>query len=151
MITEEQVAALVSEILRSSDHFLVEVQIAAGNRITVFFDGDGSVSIDDCKKLNRSLEEKLDREKEDFELTVSSSGMDRPIKLLRQYRKRIGKELEISTVEGEKVNGILAGVTDTSIELEHPVKKPGKELQKPNTIIQYNSIKKAKLVITIGK
>ena len=151
MITQEQVAEVVEEILGGTDKFLVEVLIQQANRITVFFDGDNGVSITDCQKLSRSLEERLDRDNAEYQLTVSSAGMDRPIKLLRQYRKRIGKELEVILQTGEKISGVLVNADAKCIELEHPVKNPKKEIVKPNSIIALENIKSAKIIITIGK
>ena len=151
MITQEQVVKVVEEILGGTDKFLVEVLIQPSNRITVFFDGDNGVSISDCQKLSRYIEERLDRDYTDYQLTVSSAGMDRPIRLLRQYRKRIGKELEVISTAGEKISGILVYADDKHIELEHPVKNPKKEVAKPNSIIALEQIKSAKIIITFGK
>jgi ribosome maturation factor RimP len=151
MITQEQLAATVEEILRGSDKFLVETVIRPGNRITVFIDGDNKVSIADCQSLNRMICEKLNREAADYELTVSSSGMDRPIRLPRQYKARIGQELEVILNDGEKTSGVLATVAEEGITLEHPVKNPRKEKPRPNTVIGLDKIKSAKIIITIGK
>ena len=151
MITQEQVARAVEEILRGTDKFLVEVLIQSANKITVFFDGDNGVSITDCQKLSRLLEERLDRDNTEYSLTVSSAGMDRPIKLLRQYKKRIGKELEVILHAGEKISGVLVKAEEKTIELEHPVKNPKKEIVTPNSIIALENIKSAKILITIGK
>jgi len=151
MITQEQVVKVVEEMLGGTDKFLVEVLIQPANKITVFFDGDNGVSISDCQKLSRFLEEKLDRDYPDYQLTVSSAGMDRPIKLLRQYKKRVGKELEVITVTGERISGVLVKADDKGIELEHPVKNPKKEVAKPNSIIAFEKIKSAKIIITFGK
>jgi ribosome maturation factor RimP len=128
MITQEQVASIVEEILEGTDKFLVEVLIQQANRITVFFDGDNGVSITDCQKLSRLLEERLDRDHAEYSLTVSSAGMDRPIKLVRQYKKRIGRELDVILSTGERISGVLIRVDDKSIELEHPVKNSVIEL-----------------------
>jgi ribosome maturation factor RimP len=151
MITKEKVGKVVEEILEGTDKFLVEVLIQQSNNITVFFDGDNGVSISDCQKLSRLIGQKLDRDYSDYQLTVSSSGMDRPIKLPRQYRKRIGKELEVILLSGDRISGILVRVGDDTIELEHAVKNPKKEVVKPNTIIELNKIKSAKIIITFGK
>jgi len=151
MITQEQVARVVEEILGGTDKFLVEVLIQSADKITVFFDGDNGVSITDCQKLSRLLEERLDKEYADFQLTVSSAGMDRPIKLLRQYKNRIGKELEVILQTGEKISGVLVNADKKSIELEHPVKNPKKEVAKPHSIIALENIKSARIIITIGK
>jgi ribosome maturation factor RimP len=151
MITQEQVSEVINSALEGSDKFLVEVILKPINKITVFIDSDTRVSISDCQKLSRSIESKLDRDFEDYELTVSSAGMDRPIKLLRQYQNRIGKELEIITKEGEKEQGVLIQVTEDSLELDHPVKNQKKEIKKANSIIKRDAIKTAKIIITIGK
>jgi ribosome maturation factor RimP len=151
MITQEQVVKVVEEMLGGTDKFLVEVLIQPSNKITVFFDGDNSVSISDCQRLSRFIEERLDRDYTDYQLTVSSAGMDRPIKLLRQFKKRIGKELEIISSTGERISGVLVSADDKSIELEHPVKNPKKEVAKPNSVITTDKIKSAKIIITFGK
>jgi len=151
MITQQQVIDTVNELLEGSDKFLVEVIIQSGNKITVYFDSDHPISISDCQNLSRSIENRFDRDYEDYELTVSSSGMDRPIKLLRQYRKRIGKELDIITNSGEKITGKLIKIGKDAIELDHPVKNAKREIKKPNSIIRLDAIKTAKINITIGK
>lgn len=151
MITQESVIELVNDILQGSDKFLVEVIIQAGNKITVFFDSDSSVSIADCQHLNRELESRLDRDREDFELTVSSAGMDRPLKLIRQFQKRVGKGFDLITTSGEKMTGTLVKISGDTLEFEHPVKNLKKEIKKPNTQLSLNQLKSAKIVITIGK
>ena len=151
MITREQIEKLIKVKLNGSDKFLVEIALQPVNKIVIYIDGDSSVSINDCQELSRYIESSLDRDYEDYELTVSSAGMDRPIKMLRQYKKRIGKELDVITLSGEKFSGILARADDQSIELEHPVRNPKKEKPKPNTVIPFEKIKTAKTVITFGK
>ena len=151
MITQEQIVEIVNTALEGSDKFLVEVILQPVNKITVFFDSDHHVSISDCQHLSRLIESELDRDFDDYVLTVSSAGMDRPIKLLRQYQNRIGKELEIITKQGDKKKGILINVNADSIELDHPVRNPKKEIKEPNTIIKSDTIKTAKIIITIGK
>jgi ribosome maturation factor RimP len=151
MITQDQLIKIAEDLLAGTDKFLVEVFVQPANHITVFFDGDNGISISDCQKLSRLIEEKLDPDSPDYQLTVSSSGMDRPIKLLRQYKNRIGKELEIILQTGERISGILAGADEKGIELEHPVRNPKKEAAKPNTILAIEKIKSAKIIITFGK
>jgi len=87
MITTEQIEKLVAEKLENKDVFLVDIRIRHGNRISVFLDSDTGVNIKTCAELSRYIEFNLDRESEDFELEVSSAGLDQPLKLLRQYVK----------------------------------------------------------------
>ncbi len=151
MITEKQVTGLIKEFLDGSDKFLIEVLIKPLNHIMVFIDGDHGVTIDDCKGLSRHLEQNLDREKEDFDLMVSSAGADRPLKVLRQYKKYIGKNLEIVTVSGAKTEGVLVFADRDGIKLEQEIKKSKKESEKKELDLKFNEIKSAKIVISFKK
>jgi ribosome maturation factor RimP len=71
--------------------------------------------------------------------------------MLRQYRKYIGKEFDVTTQDGKNITGILVIADENFLELEHPVKKPKKEIKKDNTRLPYSEIKTAKLVIKFGK
>jgi ribosome maturation factor RimP len=151
MISQEEAVRIVEELLEGTDKYLVEVLVQPSNRITVYFDGDQNVSISDCQWLSRRIEEKLNKGFEDFELNVSSPGLDRPIRLPRQYNKRIGRELEIILLTGERITGILARADEKNIELEHPVRNRKKETPKPNSVISLENIKSAKTIISFGK
>jgi len=72
MIAKETVQAIIEEILSGTDKFLVEVAVHPTNMISVYLDSDSSLTIQDCQEINRAIENKLNRDKEDFDLTVSS-------------------------------------------------------------------------------
>lgn len=99
----DKIRNIAEEELAEGSLFLVEVNITPGNEIEVVIDSDGSVDIDDCVALSRAIEERLDREEEDFELTVTSAGIGRPLRLLRQYRKLIGHPVEVVLLNGTKI------------------------------------------------
>ena len=99
----DKIRNIAEEELAEGSLFLVEVNITPGNEIEVVIDSDGSVDIDDCVALSRAIEERLDREEEDFELTVTSAGIGRPLRLLRQYRKLIGRPVEVVLLNGTKI------------------------------------------------
>jgi len=147
MITEKQLTALVTEHLEGTPFFVVDVSIRSGNRICVYIDGDQGVNIDDCKAVNRFIESSLDRETEDYDLTVSTPGANSPLRFPRQYPKHTGRELEIITTDDTAINGILVRADAEGIELEHP-KKSKKEEQKPNTLLPFNQIKEAKIKLS---
>ncbi|MCX6245718.1 MAG: ribosome assembly cofactor RimP [Bacteroidetes bacterium] len=151
MITKDEIVKAVNEILEGTDMFLVEAVVQPSNRIAIYIDGDRSITILDCREVNHAVESRFDREQEDFDLTVSSYGIDRPLILPRQFRKNIGRELEVVAQDGSKISGILAGVSENTMELEHPVKKNKKEAQRENTILPMTEIKTAKIIIKIGK
>jgi ribosome maturation factor RimP len=149
MISELKVSKLTEEFLREHDTFLVDVVVKRGNQISVFIDGDHGVTIETCRELNHFLNENLDRDTEDYDLTVSSAGADRPLKLPRQYKKNIGKALDIITSNGEKISGTVLTADENGIELEIlPVKKQKKTQEIIRMSLQFSDIKSAKEVIT---
>jgi ribosome maturation factor RimP len=151
MIAKKKVEELLETLLSGTDKFPVEVAVQPGNRIAVFIDSDSQISIHDCQEISRAIEKALDREKEDFDLTVSSSGIDRPLTSIRQFRKNLGKEIQVVRNDNTPVSGVLTGVTETAIELEHPVRKPKKEIKKENTVLPLSEIKTAKIIVKFGK
>ncbi len=149
MITDTKLIKLIESHLKKGETFLVDVVVKPGNQISVFIDGDHGVTIEDCKELSYFLNESLDRETEDFDLTVSSAGADRPLKLPRQFRKNIGKTLDVVTKTGDKISGIVIKSTDAGIELEiPPLKKSKKEQEIKIVSLKFSDIKTAKEVIT---
>ena len=112
MIDKKLLITLIEEHLETSDNYLIDVVINTGNIISIEIDNDKGVSIDDCIALSRYLESKLDRDEEDFELTVGSAGLTSPFKTKRQYQKNLGNEVEVLTKKGVKLSGILKEVSD---------------------------------------
>lgn len=107
MIQKKSIVALAEDFLEGSENYLIDVLVSTSNKIRVFIDNDDHVSIQDCIALSRHIESLLDREKEDFELEVSSPGIDQPFKHVRQYMKYIGKPVEILKLDGIKLSGVL--------------------------------------------
>jgi len=107
MISKELITDITCEYLKEKDMFLVDVNVRPGNIITVEIDSDTGINIDDCVALNKYIESQLDRDTEDFELEVGSAGITSPFKIVRQYTKNVGKEVEVLTKDGQKLSGIL--------------------------------------------
>ena len=149
MITEQHIRDLVNGYFADTPYFLVETTVKPAQRITVYIDGDQRVTVDVCQHLNRYLEEQLDRDNQDFDLTVSSSGIDRPLRLLRQYRKNIGNELQITLKSGTVISGTLVEIIDETISLIG-IPNPGKS-EKKEISIKFNEIKTAVEVIKFKK
>lgn len=127
MIDKSLITQLVEEKLATSDHFLVDVVIKPGNLIVIEIDNDEGVCIDDCAELSRYVESHLDREIEDFELEVGSAGVTSPFKVLRQYKKNIGNEVEMLLKSGTKLSGVLKEVDENGVvvTIEKQVKPEG--------------------------
>ena len=109
MITKEQVATLTEEALANTDRFLVEVKVKPNNVIEVYVDSDTAVNIDHCAELSRYINENLDRDVEDYELSVLSWGLSGALKMDRQLQKYVGKDVEVKTKEMGKVMGKVMG------------------------------------------
>ena len=117
MIEKEVVTRLAEEQLAFSDCYLVDVTIKPGNLIVVEIDHDVAVGIDDCVALSRYIEERMDRDMEDYELEVGSSGVGTPFKLVRQYIKNMGHEVEVLLKSGIKIKGVLKSADETSVTI----------------------------------
>ena len=107
MISKNVVEGIVNEWLEDKEYFLVDVTVSPDDKIVVEIDHAEGVWSDDCVELSRFIESKLDREEEDFELEVGSAGIGQPFKGLQQYLIHIGKEVEVLTKEGKKLEGVL--------------------------------------------
>ncbi len=126
------------------DFFLVSLRIKPTNNIKAFLDGDAGLPIEKCVYFNRKLykliEEKGLFPEGDFSLEVSSPGVDEPLQLLRQYKKNIGRNIEVVFKDETKKIGKLIEVADADILLEETSGK-GKKAVTQQTIIPFENIK----------
>ena len=127
MIEKEQITVLCEEALADSDRFLVEVKVKPNNVIEVYVDSDTAVNIDHCAELSRYINEKLDRDVEDYELSVFSWGLSGALKMDRQLQKYVGKEVEVKTKEQGKMQGKLVAFDAKKVEFTPTPKKASKK------------------------
>lgn len=119
----QAIEALVNSLLtEDEDYFLVEISIKPVNNIKVYLDADSGVIIEKCvsynRKLYRAIVEKEIYPDGEFSLEVSSPGVDEPLRMLRQYRKNIGRPVEVVQTEGPVLTGKLMDATEDAITLE---------------------------------
>ncbi len=100
-----------------TDLFVVGCTASPVNEIELLIDSDTSVSIDTCVALSRAIEEAFDRDEEDFELTVASAGIGSELKHLRQYRKLVGRPVEVLLMSGVKILATLEQVDEEGMTL----------------------------------
>jgi len=117
MITTESITELIDGHLEGSNVFLVEVLVKPGNAIRVHVDSQDGISIDECVKISRFINESLDRDEEDYSLEVSSPGLGGSFRVKQQYEKNVGRDIEVLYTDGIKVKGKLVSVSDTKIDL----------------------------------
>lgn len=149
----DSVKKLLEEGLNErEDLFLVDFDVLGDNAIKIVIDGDNGVLVEDCMFISRAIEHNLDREEQDFSLEVLSAGATSPLTNKRQYKKNIGRTLNVKTTSDEDIEGKLTEVNDEKILLEWKTREPkpigkGKVTVKKQAELSYNSIKKAQVVI----
>lgn len=153
MIKKEDIQQLVEDFLTGTDKFIVKISVGKENNIHIYIDGDSDVSIDDCVALSRHIESKIDRDIEDFNLSVSSSGIGEPLVHKRQFQKIINKPIEVLLKEGTKFKAMLIGVEDNNIKVAREIKTKGKKSKTFKTgeveIIALDDAKHVKEIIFI--
>lgn len=132
--------------------FLIDLKISEGNKIVVTLDGDHGVNLQDCIDISRAIEHNLDREEEDFSLEVASAGATSPLKFPRQYKKNIGRKLEVKKTDGSIIEANITEANDEFIVLEWTSREPkqigkGKETVVHKVEVPYSEIKEAKVII----
>ena len=154
MIQKEKIEKILEEyFLKRSDLFLVEIKISRDNDIEIVVEIDqGFLSLEECVNISRFVESKLDREVEDFSLTVGSAGLSRSFKVLRQYLKAVGSEIELKLKSGESLKGMLKAVSEEGITFVTKVseKVEGRNKKVTGEVVEeyaFDRIKSAKPVI----
>ena len=153
MDLRNQILKAAESILISPKHFLVDVIVSKHKpmKVTVILDGDEGITIDDCSKLSRALSSAIDEGKwvtdENFTLEVSTPGLDHPLKLIRQYKKNVGRGLTVHQADKLKIQGVLQAADDVKIILTI---EEGKK-QTKNIEINYTEIEKAFVTVSFKK
>lgn len=149
---KQRVQFLLEEALAEDTAlFLIELTFLPGNKIQVVVDGDTGISLKECIRISRNIDQNLDREEEDFGLEVTSPDIAEPLKVLRQYQKNLNRILKVKTNDGV-LEGTLTEVTDTHIVLAWKAREPkpigkGKVTVEKTATIAHKEITEAKVKI----
>ena len=131
-------------------HFLVDIWIKPTNNIKVFIDADEGIILSLLIEYNRKLYKKLEESglfpDGDFSLEVSSPGLDEPLKLFRQYKKNVGRYVDVTRIDSSKVEGRLIEATEDGILVETETGK-GKKKETRQESILFDDIKSTKIQI----
>lgn len=154
MIDKNVVTKAVEEWLQKGDYYLVDVEMTADDRIVIEIDHADGVWIEDCADLSRHLQETLGEELGDYELEVGSAGIGQPFKVMQQYVNHIGKEVEVLTLDGKKLKGILKSVDGEQfvVTVEEKVRVEGKkrpELQQNDYSFEMTGVKYCKYLFQV--
>lgn len=149
MIDKTEVEKRVKELISGTELFLVGIRVSTANRIMVLVDTMEGITIDECVTLHRSIEKQLDRGKEDFELQVSSPGLDMPFTVFEQYRKNEGNMVEVTGTDGTRLTGLLKNVTNGGFEVEMEVREKGRAKETREISFNFDQVRSAKALFTI--
>ena len=139
-------------VLDEKKFFLVSLTISSTNKIVLRVDGMEGVKIEDCVKISRVIEQGLDREEEDFELEVSSAGLDSSFMVKEQYQKNVGRNIVMKFPGGIKLEGKLIEANEEDFVVEYQRKEKIEGRKKKQTITEtktykYQQVNDVKLVM----
>jgi len=152
VMLKDKVRTLLNEALdQDKSLFLIDFSMGADNGIKGVLDGDEGVSVQDCMKVSRAIEHNLDREEEDFSLTVTSAGAASPMVNPRQYKKNVGRKVKVQTSE-DVYEANLIDANENGIVLEWKAREPkpigkGKRTVQKKKEITFSDIKEAKVIL----
>jgi len=150
MNAREKIVDVLQNEFNNTEFFLVDVK-QSGSKYQVFIDSDDKLSIGKCAQVSRMLEGVLEEENlvpEHYTLEVSSPGMTNPLKHVRQYNKRIGRELDIWMEDNTHHRGTLLEAGEQEIKIEKKIKKKKKVIAEETITLPLSEIKKAMLIFS---
>ena len=147
MITKDHIRKLAQEHIAGTSIFLVDVRLSSTGRITVLIDRPEGVTIDDCAMLSRQISNDLGEDGGDFELNVSSPGLDMPLLVPEQFRKNEGRMVEVITHEGDRLKGVMMNVTLGGFDLKSETRIK-KEVTETVRSFNFEDVKSVKVIIS---
>ena len=128
-VYEQKAEALLLPIIEANNFELVDVEyVKEGSNwyLRAYIDKEGGISVDDCEVVSRAFSDKLDEEDfidDAYIMEVSSPGLGRPLKKEKDYKRSMGKELEIRTYRAinreKEIYGILKSYDENSVTIEN--------------------------------
>lgn len=147
MITKDHIRKLATEYISGTGIFLVDVRLSSTGRITVLIDRNEGARIEDCALLSKHLSNALGEEGGDYELNVSSPGLDMPLLVPEQFLKNEGRMVDVVTNEGDRVKGIMMNVTSGGFDLKIETKQK-KETVTTVRSFNFEDVKTVKIIIS---
>jgi ribosome maturation factor RimP len=146
MIDVKKVRQALASLLEGNDFFLVDVTTGKGD-IQVFVDRPSGITIDDCTLLANRLRKMIGEEMDEYDLTVSSPGLDMPLKVPEQYMKNTGREVEVITTDGRMMRGMLHAADREGFVLLENRKAGKKEIQVVEHHLRFHQVKKVLVIV----
>ncbi|MBA2423405.1 MAG: ribosome maturation factor [Chitinophagales bacterium] len=147
---ENRIKELLDKVLEEKNIYLIEIKVHAGRLVQVFADRDPHITIEECAYISQRLEKELNKEfpfSEQYALEVSSPGVGEPLKVLRQYKKCVGRTVEVLMLSGVKKTGTLLFADEDKILLEETIRSKTKIVSQIQTEIPFLNIKSTVIII----
>ncbi len=147
----EQLKVYIEEAIADTNLFIVEIKGIAVKRAMVLLDGDEGVKIEDCARVSRHINQKMEEdglEEALISLEVSSPGVDFPLKFERQYPQHVGRTLAIKLLDGKEIEGKLLSIDGAVIAVEEKIKEKGKKVSLNYISLALSEIAEAKIKVT---
>lgn len=117
---KEEIIQAVEAAVAERGCFIVDVTVNAMNDVEIVLEKeDGIVDWDDCAAIDKVVHEAFDQDVEDYALTVSSAGLDRPFKVLKQYLKAVGSKVDVKFKGGRRLVALLKAATEEAVTLQY--------------------------------
>ena len=145
----EEISAFLENIAKPMGIEIVDVECNDRSKaLTVFIETEAGVDLDTCEKFHNAIMEPIDELDpsfgEAYTLNVSSPGLDRPFKTVRDFERNTGKEIELklyAPLKGKKfLEGVLEQFDETTVTValkDETVKIPRNKIAKINKAIKF--------------
>lgn len=147
---KENIGEIANKIADKLGYFVIDIVVRGDSRkriIEIFVDAEKNINADDLAEMSREINSVIDDEniiKESYRLEVSSPGVDRPLKFLKQYPKHINRNFEVIYRSGEEEKNFTGKLKSVERD-ELTFISAGKDV-----LIKYNQITTAKVIISFS-
>jgi len=153
MIDKNKIQKIAESAELDKEFIVVDIEVKPANKFTVFLESLNGITISDCVKVSRHIEQHFNRDEEDYELNVSSAGLDKPLKAPLQFIKNIGRVAEVITADDKKLKGVLKKYSAKSITLSYSEKEKAEGSKKKTLVekeieIEAHNIKTVTIVVS---
>lgn len=119
-MNKEQIIQAIEPAVAQRGCFLVEVTVSKDNDIEIVIEKEsGEVDWEDCSAIDKVMHELFDQDVEDYALTVSSAGLDRPFKVYKQFLKAVGSNVDVKFKGGKRLVANLVAATPETVTLNY--------------------------------
>ena len=123
-MNKNAITEALEPVLEQMGCFLVEVTVSSGNDIEIAIEKtEGTVEMEDCVRIDHFIHETFNQDEEDYALTVTSAGLDRPFKVPGQYRKAVGSQVTLSLKGGKRLVATLKAATEDALTVTYTARE----------------------------